>query len=67
MQWTSFLPYYPVYGLLLLLFAVLIGIWFVFHVEKSRQLSWVKLILAIILIALSSGVGLQLILVAAGM
>ena len=66
MQWTSFLPYYPVYGLLLLLFAVLIGIWFVFHVEKSRQLSWPKLILAMILISLSSGVGLQLILAAAG-
>lgn len=66
MQWTSFLPYYPTYGLLLLLFAVLISVWLVFHVEKSRQLSWVKLILAIFLIALSSGVGLQLILVAAG-
>ncbi len=66
MQWTPFLPYYPVFGLLLLLFAVLIGVWLVFHVEKSRQLSLLKLVLAIILIALSSGVGLQLILVAAG-
>ncbi len=66
MQWAPFLPYYPVYGLLFLLFAALIGIWLVFHVEKSRQLSLIKLVLAIILIALSSGVGLHLILVAAG-
>ena len=66
MQLASYLPYYPVYGLLLLLSAALIGIWLVFHVEKSRQLSWLKLTFAIILIALSSGVGLQLILVAAG-
>jgi hypothetical protein len=67
MQWASFLPYYPIYGVLLLLFAVLIGMWLVFHVEKSRQLSWPKLLVATLLVALSSGVGLQLILVAAGM
>jgi hypothetical protein len=66
MQWAPFLPYYPVYGLLLLLSAVLIGIWLVFHVEKSRQLSWLKLVVAILLIALSSSMGLQLILIAAG-
>lgn len=66
MQWTPFLPYYAMYGILLLLFAVLIGIWLVFHVEKSRQLSLLKLVVGIILIAVSSGIGLQLILLAAG-
>ena len=66
MQWTPFLPYYAVYGILLILFAVLIGVWLVFHVEKSRQLSLLKLVVGIILIAVSSGIGLQLILLAAG-
>jgi hypothetical protein len=66
MQWSLFLPYYHVYGILFILFAVFIGVWLVFHVEKARQLSLLKLVLGIIVIALSSGIGLHLILIAAG-
>lgn len=65
-QWLWLLPWYPAYGILLLVAAVLIGIWLVLHVEKSPRLSWPKLGLAIFLIALACGVGVHLILVALG-
>jgi hypothetical protein len=66
MQWLSFLAWYPAYGILLLVAAVLLGIWLVLHVEKSPQLSWPKLALVIFLIALSSGLGVHLILLGLG-
>jgi len=66
MQWTPFLPWYPAYGVLLFVAAVLIGVWLVLHVEKSPRLSWPKVCLAVFLIALSCGLGVQLILVGLG-
>lgn len=63
MQWSLFLPWYPVYGALLIAFGILLAIWLVYIVEKARQPPWLKLIIAIILIALAIGFGLQLILV----
>jgi uncharacterized membrane protein len=66
MQWFPFLAWYPAYGILLLVAAVLLGIWLVLHVEKSPQLSWPKLALDIFLIALSSGLGVHLILLGLG-
>lgn len=62
MQWLPFLPWYPVYGGLLLLFAILLSIWVVYNVEKTPQLPWAKLIIAIIIIGLAFGLGLHLIL-----
>ncbi len=62
MQWSLLLPWYPVYGGLLITIAILIAFWVVYIVEKARQLPWLKLIIAIILIAIAFGFGLQLIL-----
>lgn len=64
MQFSLFLPWYPVYGWLLIALAVLIGIWLIYIVEKAREPPKVKIIIAIILIALACGFGVQLILVA---
>lgn len=64
MQFSLFLPWYPVYGGLLIALAVLIGIWLIYIVEKAREPPKVKIIIAIILIALACGFGVQFILVA---
>lgn len=64
MQFSLFLPWYPVYGWLLIALAVLIGIWLIYIVEKAREPPKVKIIIAIILIALACGFGVQFILVA---
>jgi len=66
MQWLPFLAWYPAYGILLLVGAVLLGIWLILQVEKSPQLSWPKLALVIFVIALSSGLGVHLILLGLG-
>jgi hypothetical protein len=63
MQWSLILPWYPVYGTLLIAFGILLAIWLVYIVEKTRQPPWVKMIIAIFIIALSVGFGIQLILV----
>lgn len=62
MQFSQFLPWYSVYGGLLIAVAILIAIWLVYIVEKARQPPWAKIVLAIILIALATGFGLHLIL-----
>ena len=62
MQFAPFLPWYPLYGGLLITLAILLGIWLVYIVEKTPRLSWFKLILILLLIALSSGFGLHFIL-----
>jgi hypothetical protein len=62
MQFAALLPWFPVYGGLLIALAILLGIWLVYIVEKTRQLPWFKMIVLILLIALSSGFGLHLIL-----
>lgn len=63
MQWSLILPWYPVYGAVLIAFGILLAIWLVYVVEKARQPSWAKIIFAIFLIALAVGFGIQLILV----
>jgi hypothetical protein len=63
MQWSAFLPWFPVYGALLIAFGILLAIWLVYIVEKARQPPWVKMGIAIILIALAIGFGLHLILI----
>jgi hypothetical protein len=67
MQWSLFLPWYHVYGILLIAFGILLSIWLVYVVEKARQPPWLKMIFAILLIALAIGFGLQFILVYLGM
>ncbi|MFW9830403.1 MAG: hypothetical protein ACFFD8_01305 [Candidatus Thorarchaeota archaeon] len=62
MQFSLLLPWYSVYGGLLIALAIMIVIWLVYIVEKARQPPWAKIILAIILIALATGFGLHLIL-----
>lgn len=66
MQWIPFLPWYPMFGGLLIFLAVLVGIWFIIHVEKAAQISWPKFILSIALIAFLAGMGFHLIAVALG-
>ena len=66
MQLLPFLPWYPVYGGLLLFSAILLAIWIILQIEKSRELSLVKLIISIVFMALATGLGIQLILVAIG-
>jgi hypothetical protein len=66
MQWLPFLPWYPAYGVLLLVAAVLIGVWLVLQVEKAPRLSWPKVCFGVFLIALACGLGVQLILLALG-
>ncbi len=63
MQWSLFLPWYPVYGGLLITFGILLAVWLVYIVEKARQPPWAKMIVAILIIALSVGFGIQLILI----
>jgi hypothetical protein len=63
MQWLQFLPWYPWYGGLLIAFAVILGIWLVYIVEKARQLPWGKMLAAIFLIALAAGFGINFILI----
>jgi len=62
MQWALLLPWYPVYGALLIAFGILLAIWLVYIVEKARQPPWLKMIIAIILIALAIGFGVHLVL-----
>lgn len=62
MQFLAFLPWYPLFGGLLLALAILLGVWLVYIVEKTRQLPWFKLIILIFLIALSSSFGLHFLL-----
>ena len=62
MQFTAFLPWFPVYGSLLIAAAILLGVWLVYIVEKTRRLPWFKMIVLILLIALSSGFGLHFLL-----
>jgi hypothetical protein len=63
MQWSLILPWYSVYGALLIAFGILLAVWLVYIVEKARQPPWLKMILVILLIALAVGFGIQLILV----
>jgi hypothetical protein len=63
MQWLHLLPWYPWYGGLLIAFAVILGIWLVYMVEKARQPPWGKMLAAIFLIALASGFGINFILI----
>ncbi|MFX1565838.1 MAG: hypothetical protein ACFFCH_07605 [Promethearchaeota archaeon] len=63
MQWSLLLPWYPVYGGLLIAFGILLAIWLVYVVEKARQPPWAKMIIAIFLIAISVSFGIHLILV----
>ncbi|MFX1577538.1 MAG: hypothetical protein ACFFCF_10235 [Promethearchaeota archaeon] len=63
MQWSLFLPWYTVYGAILIVFGILLAVWLVYIVEKARQPPWLKMIIAIILIALAIGFGLHLIMV----
>jgi hypothetical protein len=63
MQWLQFLPGYPWLGGLLIAFAVILGIWLVYIVEKARHPPWGKMIVAIILIALAVGFGINFILI----
>jgi len=62
MQFAAFLPWFPVYGGLLIAAAILLGVWLVYIIEKTRRIQWFKVIVLILLIALSSGFGLHLIL-----
>jgi hypothetical protein len=62
MQFAAFLPWFPVYGGLLIAAAILLGAWLVYIVEKTRRIPWFKMIILILLIALSSGFGLHLLL-----
>ncbi|MFX0169063.1 MAG: hypothetical protein ACFE89_06825 [Candidatus Hodarchaeota archaeon] len=62
MQFAPFLPWYPIFGGLLIALAILLGCWLVYIVEKTRRLPWMKLILLIFLIALSSSFGIHLLL-----
>jgi hypothetical protein len=64
MQFSLFLPWYPVYGGLLFALAILITIWLIYIIEKAREPPKLKIIFAIILIALACSFGLQFILVA---
>jgi H+/Cl- antiporter ClcA len=63
MHWSLFLPWYTVYGAILIVFGILLAVWLVYIVEKARQPPWLKMIIAIILIALAIGFGLHLIMV----
>jgi hypothetical protein len=63
MQWSIFLPWYPWYGGLLIAFAIILGIWLVYIVEKARQPPWGKMVVALILIALAAGFGINFILI----
>ena len=63
MQWLHLLPLYPWFGGLLIAFAVILGIWLVYMVEKARQPPWGKMFVAIVLIALASGFGINFILI----
>lgn len=63
MQWSLLLPWYAVYGGLLIAFGIILSIWLVYIVEKARQPPWLKMIIAIIFIALACGLGLHLILI----
>jgi hypothetical protein len=67
MQWIPFLPWYPVYGGLFIFLAILIGIWFVMHIERSPELSWIRLVLSVALIAIFTGIGLHLIFLSLGL
>ncbi|MFX1563888.1 MAG: hypothetical protein ACFFDP_11355 [Promethearchaeota archaeon] len=62
MQWLPFIFLYPALGILLVFLAILAGIWLIIHVEKSTQLDWPKVILAILIICLAAGFGFHLIL-----
>ncbi|MDO8055430.1 MAG: hypothetical protein Q6361_01075 [Candidatus Hermodarchaeota archaeon] len=62
MQSAALLPWFPVYGGLLIAAAILLGIWLVYIVEKTHRLPWFKMIVLILLIALSSGFGLHFLL-----
>ncbi|MFX1564346.1 MAG: hypothetical protein ACFFDP_13665 [Promethearchaeota archaeon] len=66
MQWLPVLGLYHLFGTLLVFLAILIGIWLILHVEKSTQLNWLKLIIAILLICLTTGLGFHLMLVGLG-
>lgn len=63
MQWSLFLPWYGVYGALLLAFGILLTIWLIYIVEKARQPPYLKMVIAIFLIAVAVGFGLQLLLI----
>jgi len=63
MQWSLFLPWYHVYGLLLIVLGLLLSIWLVYIVEKARQPPWLKMAFAILLIALAIGFGVQFLLI----
>ncbi len=67
MQWSLVLPWYSVYGALLIAFGIILAIWLVYMVEKARQPPWSKMIIAIIFIALAVGFGVHLILVQLGL
>lgn len=62
MQFAIFLPWFPVFGGLLIAAAILLGAWLVYIVEKTRRIPWFKMIILILLIALSSGFGLHFLL-----
>ena len=63
MQWSLLLPWYAVYGALLLAVGLLLSIWLIYIVEKARQPPYLKMIGAIFLIAVAVGFGLHLILI----
>jgi hypothetical protein len=63
MAWMVF---FPVVGILFFIFGSIVAIWFVIHVEKGFRFSGIKSAIAIILLSVFFGFGIEFILIASG-
>jgi hypothetical protein len=60
------MAFYPVFGILFLIFGSIVAIWFVVHVEKGFRFSGFKSALAIILLSVFFAFGIEFILISVG-
>ncbi|MDD1778606.1 MAG: hypothetical protein LUQ65_10605 [Candidatus Helarchaeota archaeon] len=60
------MAFYPVFGILFLIFGSIVAIWFVVHVEKGFRFSGVKSAIAIILLSVFFAFGIEFLLISLG-
>ena len=58
--------FYPVLGILFIIFGIIIAIWFIVHIEKGFTFSGLKSGIAIALLASFFAFGIQFLLIALG-
>ncbi|HUX98163.1 MAG TPA: hypothetical protein VMV49_01295 [Candidatus Deferrimicrobium sp.] len=62
----AWIAYYPLLGILFIITGIIIGIWFIIHVDRGFRFSGLKSVIAIILLSIFFAFGIQFILISLG-